>query len=263
MGNSIESFEQFFEVPGGRIYAKSWKPSTGTNKSSLVLLHDSLGCVEMWRNFPQVLAETLDRQVITYDRLGFGHSSARTELPSVRFVSEEAEIYFPAISKVFSLGKFVLFGHSVGGAMAVIIASHFADSCEAIITESAQAFVEERTRQGITQAKMNFSDPATFGKLEKYHGDKTKWVLSAWIDVWLSSKFSSWSLENDLPKVMCPLFAIHGERDEYGSSRFPEMIASLASGPSKKWIVPDCGHVPHREKQDLIVSEVSAFLESI
>lgn len=263
MGNSIESFEQFVDVPGGRIYAKSWKPSTGPKKSPLILLHDSLGCVEMWRNFPQSLSETLDRQVIAYDRLGFGHSSARTELPSVRFVDEESEIYFPAIVRAFGLGKFVLFGHSVGGAMAVIIAGHFDDACEAIITESAQAFVEDRTQKGIAQAKTNFSDPTTFGKLEKYHGDKTKWVLKAWIDVWLSSNFSSWSLRNDLPKVRCPLFAIHGERDEYGSSRFPEMIASLASGPAKKLIIPDCGHVPHREKRDLILNEVSVFLEGV
>ncbi|MFN3454281.1 MAG: alpha/beta fold hydrolase [Pseudobdellovibrio sp.] len=259
----MEILEKNIDILGGQIYVKSWKPSGSDSKSPIILLHDSLGCVEMWRQFPQALAEKLGRQIIAYDRLGFGRSTKRDENPSVHFVSEEAENHFQHLLSALKIERFILLGHSVGGAMAVIIAGHFEAQCEAIITESAQAFVEDRTKEGITKAKENFSDPAMREKLEKYHGDKTNWVLSAWIDVWLSNEFSTWSLELDLPKVKCPSLVIHGELDEYGSSRFPDMISSLVSGPSKKVIVTECGHVPHREKQVLILNYILDFIEKI
>lgn len=98
--------------------------------------------------------------------------------------------------------------------MAVVCAGRLSEHCEAVITEAAQAFVEDRTRQGILQAKADFEAPRIFEKLEKYHGDKTKWVLNAWINVWLSNEFD-WNLESDLPQMKCPTLVIHGNKDEY------------------------------------------------
>ncbi|MEK2645719.1 alpha/beta fold hydrolase [Bdellovibrio sp. BCCA] len=260
MKPATEILENFVNVPGGKVYVKRWKPGL-VNKAPLILLHDSLGCTEIWRDFPLRLCEVTGREVISYDRLGFGRSDKRNELPSVRFVSEEAEIYLPAVLKALDIKNFALFGHSVGGAMAVVAAGTFKDSCTAIITESAQAFVEDRTREGISKAKIDFADPKVFAKLEKYHGEKSKWVLEAWTEVWLSKDFASWSLKNDLPKVQCPVLAIHGDKDEYGSVRFPEMITELATGPAQKEIINDCGHVPHREKPDAILNLAEMFLK--
>jgi len=237
-------------------------PSAEAGPPHIVLFHDSLGCVEMWRDFPSALAGKLGRTVVSYDRSGFGRSSKRDELPSIRFISEEAEIYFPAIRQALGLGKFVLFGHSVGGSMAVLCAGRFPHDCPGVVTESAQTFVEDRTRQGIIRAKATFEDPVALGKLEKYHGAKTSWVLSAWTDVWLCPEFASWSLKNDLPKVHCSLLAIHGEQDEYGSSRFPEMLCKLTGGPAEKLIIAGCGHVPHRERQDIVLGAVGRFLHN-
>ncbi|WP_413287652.1 alpha/beta fold hydrolase [Bdellovibrio sp. HCB337] len=262
MSDQVETSEQFVDVPGGKVFVRCWTPSQVRNQTPVVLLHDSLGCVEMWRDFPQKLSEKTGRVIFAYDRLGFGRSSPRTELPSVRFVSEEAEIYLPAVLKALNLDKFALFGHSVGGAMAVIAAGTIGKNCTQIITESAQAFVEDRTRAGITQAKSDFADPKIYAKLEKYHGEKTRWVLSAWIDVWLSEGFANWSLQEDLLKVKCPALVIHGDKDEYGSVKFPEMIAGLAGGPSEKHVISGCGHVPHREMPDLILSLVTDFLKT-
>lgn len=252
--------EQYVDVPGGKIYVKCWMLAIQNERAPVVLFHDSLGCVEMWRDFPRFLCESSGRTVIAYDRLGFGRSSKRQELPSAHFVREEVEFYFPNLLKALAIKRFVLFGHSVGGAMAVACAAHFASDCTAVITESAQAFVEDRTRQGILKAKLDFENPERFGKLEKYHGDKTKWVLDAWIEVWLSDEFSEWSLQNDLPKMRCPSLVIHGDKDEYGSLKFPEMICALAGGSTEKQIIQNCGHVPHREKQELILSLSDTFL---
>ena len=262
MSVSAATAEQFVDVPGGSVYVRIWTPARPLSRVPLVLLHDSLGCVETWRDFPSLLSARLGRPVIAYDRLGFGRSSARSDLPSIRFISEEAEICFPAIRQSLGLGRFVVMGHSVGGSMAVVCAGCLARDCDAVVTESAQAFVEDRTRQGIIEAKASFRDPGELGKLAKYHGDKTSWVLRAWTDVWLSSEFASWSLKDELPRVQCPLLAVHGERDEFGSSRFPEMLCSLAGGPAEKLIIPGCGHVPHREKPDVVLEALARFLSN-
>jgi pimeloyl-ACP methyl ester carboxylesterase len=262
MSEESETTERLVDVPGGSVYVKTFTPTgADSTRTPVVLLHDSLGCVEMWREFPFLLAGKLLRSVIAYDRLGFGRSSAREALPSTRFIEEEAEICLPAVLEALGAGRFIAFGHSVGGGMAVLAAGRWPQACEAVITESAQAFVEDRTRQGIKTAKASFEDPRVFARLARYHGEKARRVLRAWTDVWLSEEFSSWSLEADLPKVRCPLLAVHGANDEYGSVKFPDMICSLAGGPAKKLIIEDCGHVPHREKPGIVLDAVSNFLE--
>ncbi len=152
------------------------------------------------------------------------------------------------------------FGHSVGGAMALRIAASLQQSCEAVITESAQCFVESRTLDGIRSAQTLFEDPAQLQKLAKWHGDRAQWVLDAWIKVWLSPEFSDWSLVPHLSRVRCPVLAIHGDRDEYGSAEFPRRIASGVSGSSQMILLEDCGHVPHRERPQEILELTASFL---
>jgi pimeloyl-ACP methyl ester carboxylesterase len=281
----LDTSERFVDVPGGSVYVRVFtppapalgdaEPISGNSAARMlgaaaheriggaapvILLHDSLGCVEMWREFPSLLAEKLLRPVIAYDRLGFGRSSRRAQLPSIRFIEEEAEIYFPAILAGLGIRRFIAFGHSVGGAMAVIAAARLARDCEAIVTESAQAFVQDQTLQSIAEAKKSFEDPRLFERLARYHGENAGWVLRAWTDTWLSPEFASWSLEKDLPLVRCPLLAIHGVHDEFGSVRFPETLSELAGGPAEKLIIEDCGHVPHREKGSIVLDAVDRFL---
>src|SRR5262245_15281551 len=201
------SEDRFVEVPGGKVFVRTWTPSVGSGGSPLLLLHDSLGCVETWRDFPELLVRRLARPVIAYDRLGFGKSSVRRELPSVDFIREEAEVFFPTIRRAVGITDYGLFGHSVGGAMALSIAASPREPCRAVVTESAQAFVEDRTLAGIRRAADTFASPEQFAKLTRWHGDKARWVLSAWRDVWLSPAFATWSLEPDLPRVRCPVLA--------------------------------------------------------
>jgi pimeloyl-ACP methyl ester carboxylesterase len=260
MPDTVQVSERSIAVPGGDVYVRTWMPRLPAAEIPVVLLHDSLGCVEMWRSFPAALAERLNRPVIAYDRLGFGRSSARTALPSLRFINEEAEIFLPAILEALGQNKAIAFGHSVGGCMAVAWAGRHPAVCPGVITESAQAFVEEQTREGIRRSVADFDDPATLAKLARYHGAKAPWLLRAWRDIWLSPEFADWSLESDLRKVRCPLLAIHGDRDEFGSSRFPEAICEFAGARSEKLIIPDCGHVPHREQQDVVLQAMARFL---
>lgn len=257
---TVEVFDGYVKVPGGRVFVRRWRPATH-GRSPIVLLHDSLGCVDLWRDFPAELAQVTNREVIAYDRLGFGQSTPRTQLPSVDFIAEEAETYFPAIRGALNVERFVVFGHSVGGAMAVMIAALHGDGCDALVTESAQAFVEERTLSGIRAGKEQFRDPEQFKKLTRYHGDKASWVLNAWTEVWLSGQFKDWTLDPHLSKVTCPVLAIHGDLDEFGSVEFPRRIAARVSGPSQTLILENGGHVPHRERKDEVLRALYSFLE--
>jgi pimeloyl-ACP methyl ester carboxylesterase len=251
----------FIDVPGGRLFARRWRGGLG-KRPPIILLHDSLGSVEQWRDFPQTLAAATCRDVIAYDRLGFGKSSPRTDRPSRQFILEEARDFFPAIQRALGLGRFILFGHSVGGAMALAIAASHGADCEAVITESAQAFVEPRTVAGIRSARDEFTDPAHFARLEKWHGRKARWVLDAWAESWLSQDFASWTLDPFLPRVTCAVLAIHGDLDEYGSVEFPRRITMSVKGPSELAILERCGHVPHRERSAEVLRLAATFLEA-
>jgi len=250
--------DQVVSVPGGKVFARSW--IVNSNIAPIFLLHDSLGCVELWRGFPELLARKLKRNVIAYDRLGFGKSSARQEIPSVNFIEEQASIFFLAICEQLQIKNFALLGYSVGGAMAFSIAAKNTKSCEFVISESTQAFVEERTLQGINSAKLAFLDPKHFNKLKKYHGQKADWVLRAWTEIWTSQAFASWNLKTVLETVDCEVLTIHGDNDEYGSIEFPTLISKNVRGPSEIHILENCGHMPHKEYESTVLELVDDFV---
>ncbi|WP_349956144.1 alpha/beta hydrolase [Rhizobium sp. ZPR3] len=249
--------EHWIESPAGRLYAASWTPRAPTTGHPIILFHDSLGCVTLWRDFPRQLAHSLNRRVIAYDRLGFGRSDARKDILQQNFIALEAEQVVPLLCQQFSIREFIACGHSVGGGMAVETAARFSQRCQAVITIAAQAFVEERTLEGIRAAQGEFASAETFARLAKYHGSKTDWVLHAWIDTWLAPERAEWTLDPALEKLHCPVLAIHGERDEYGSEAHPHRIAAERGSV---YILPDTGHSPHRAHPALVIKAIENFL---
>jgi pimeloyl-ACP methyl ester carboxylesterase len=242
----------------GHLFARRWAPgSTAAARSSpVVLFHDSLGSVELWRDFPERLAQATGRQIVAYDRLGFGRSDAFPGTLPASFIRDEAIGSFRALREQLGLETFVALGHSVGGCMAVATAAHYPDHCQGLITESAQAFVEPRTLEGIRQARRAFAEPGQLERLQRYHGDKAAWVLSAWIETWLSTAFADWRLDEDLRRVQCPTLALHGDRDEYGSVIHPQRIAEGVAGPATRQVFAACGHVPHREMAEPVLAAI-------
>lgn len=255
----VATQQHWIETPHGQLFAQSWSPAQERGVP-VVLLHDSLGCVALWRDFPERLAQASGRRVIAYDRLGFGRSTAHPGTLALNFVQDEALGDFQAVCQQLELTRFAVMGHSVGGGMAVGCAAAWPQACEKLITESAQAFVEERTLEGIRNAKSQFAEPGQLARLQRYHGDKAEWVLRAWTNTWLSAEFSQWNLAPQLSQVHCPLLSLHGDNDEFGSTRHPEHITALAAGPTSLHVLPHCGHVPHREQADAVLTLVQAFL---
>ncbi|ASJ76132.1 alpha/beta fold hydrolase [Granulosicoccus antarcticus] len=246
----------------GRLFVRSWQASSpSASDIPIILMHDSLGSVELWRSFPAELAVATGRTVIAYDRLGFGQSDPYPHKLAQDFVSDEANTGFAALVQDMGIDRFILFGHSVGGGMAVHCALAHGQACAALITESAQMFVEEKTVLGVEQARELFKDQKQLDRLRKFHGEKTEWVLDAWISTWLSPAFACWTLEPVLPQLTCPILAIHGAEDEYGTSRHPQLMGELAGGPVQVELMPDTRHVPHREKESEVVERVASFLQ--
>ncbi|OLF54448.1 alpha/beta fold hydrolase [Pseudomonas chlororaphis] len=263
MPTLVNEESRWIETPHGRLFSQCWSPAgehREQRQAPIVLFHDSLGCVALWRDFPQRLCQATGREVLAYDRLGFGRSDAYPgELPT-HFIQDEAERFLPLLLAHWRVERFVAFGHSVGGAMAATCAARYPRQCQALITESAQAFVEDRTRQGIQLAKQQFQAPGQLQRLHSYHGDKAPWVLAAWTDTWLSAAFASWTLESGVASIDCPLLVLHGADDEYGSLLHPERIARLASAPARCLILDGCRHVPHREAMDQVLEAVREHL---
>ncbi|MGU7774203.1 alpha/beta fold hydrolase [Burkholderia sp. MR1-5-21] len=258
----IVTEETWIETPQGRLFAKRWRgaPAPDAAACPIVLLHDSLGSVALWRDFPEQLARATRRDVFAYDRLGFGQSDPHPGQLSPSFVRDEADHAFNALREQLGIETFVAFGHSIGGGMAVGCAAAHPDRCRAVVTIAAQAFVEDRTLAGIREAERQFAEPGQLERLARYHGDKAEWVLRAWVGTWLSDAFRDWSLDDMLSNVRCPTLSIHGSQDEYGSSAHPDRIASRVAGPSSVVMMKECGHVPHRERTADVLATVSEFL---
>ncbi|WP_327438127.1 alpha/beta hydrolase [Pseudomonas donghuensis] len=251
------------DTPHGRLFCCRWFPVTVAGEPQrppIILFHDSLGCVALWRDFPQQLCLATGREVIAYDRLGFGQSAAHPGALALDFIRDEAECCFSHVRRSLQIGRFVALGHSVGGAMAAACAAFYGQHCTALITLSAQAFVEDRTVQGIREAQLLFRQPGQLARLEKYHGDKAPWVLEAWTGTWLSPAFSPWTIESVIDTLACPLLALHGVHDEYGSELHPKRIARLTSGPGHYQLIDDCHHLPHREAPDVVLAAVQRML---
>lgn len=262
----LHTEEHWVQTDHGKLYAKRWSldHDASVEPAPIVLLHDSLGCVDLWRDFPAKLSFTAGRDVIAYDRLGFGRSDPHPgKLSPLHFIQDEALGGFRNLRESLELDHFIVFGHSVGGGMAIGCAAETSTACLGLITESTQAFAEDLTLQGIRKARLAFSEPGQLQRLEKYHGAKAEWVLHAWIDSWLAPEFIDWNLDTSLRRINCPLLVLHGDSDEYGSISHPKRITELAAGPATMRILPSCGHVPHREQEETVLAHVQTWLGSI
>lgn len=259
---AVATKDHWIATEQGRLFARVWVPSDlrRDRDAPLLLFHDSLGCVELWRDFPEQLAVATRRRVVAYDRLGFGRSNPYPGALPLTFIRDEGATGVPRLLEALGVDEIIAFGHSVGGGMAIATAARWPERCAAVVTESAQTYVEDRTRAGLLAARVEFARPGQLERLARYHGAKARWVLDAWIETWLSSAFADWSLDEDLRAVRCPALALHGDRDEYGSVEHPERIARLTQGPARAVILEGCGHVPHREQPARVLGEVKRFL---
>lgn len=228
---------------------------------TIIFLHDSLGCIEMWGDFPRKLGERTGCGVVAYDRQGYGMSRPFSyEQREMDYMEAEADILVDLLDH-WGVDRAVLFGHSDGGSIALIAGAKFPSRIWGIVTEGAHIFVEGVTVEGIEKAAELYGKGDLKTKLERSHGEKTDEMFWAWADTWTAGWFRDWNIERYLPSVECPSLIIQGEEDEYGTLAQVERTVALTKGPSRELIIPGVRHTPHREAPDLVLRETARFLD--
>lgn len=218
--------------------------------STLVFLHDSLGCIELWKDFPQKLALYTGLNGLIYDRPGHG-SSSPIQPPAhfqrqPTFHQQEVQ-YLEMIAQKCALSRLLLFGHSDGGTIALLAAALSPELVSGVITEGAHVFVDSLTLRGVRRAKLDYQNTDLRSRLQRYHGNKTDTLFNLWTETWLSKNFRSWSIESFLPQIHSPVLAIQGEMDEFKTPRQLKSITQHISGEGIHKIIENTGHTPHRE----------------
>ena len=239
----------------------SWIKFDGDSKKpTLVFLHDSLGCIALWRDFPNKLGQELNCNVILYDRLGYGKSGPFvSHIRGHDYMEIEADILNDLMA-IWGIENAVLFGHSDGGSIALLMAAKYPDKIRGVISEGAHVFVEDITIKGIKQAVELYKTTDLKARLTKYHGDKTEAMFMAWTQTWLREDFKDWNIESYLKNIVCPVLVIQGEEDEYGTLKQVQSIVENTVGKSQELIIPKIGHTPHKEVPQYILEKSIAFL---
>ena len=232
------------------------------NRPTIVFLHDSLGCVQLWRDLPNKLADAAKCNVLVYDRLGYGKSEPMStqERPN-NYLELEADILNELLNKL-EIDNSILFGHSDGGSIALIAASKYPKKIKAVIAEAAHIFVEDITLKGIYDAIQAYETTNLPERLAKYHGDKVDTIFKAWTKTWTRDDYKTWNIEFFLPNITCPLLFIQGEADEYGTLEQVEKTINQVSGKVEKYIIPNVGHTPHKEAPELTFNTTLDFVSN-
>lgn len=251
-------------VVGGKRLEVAWHGPLPDQAPTLVLLHEGLGCVAMWRDFPAKLAASTGCGVLVYSRRGYGRSDACSLPRSVRFMHDEGLKVLPDLLEVAGIKECILIGHSDGGSIAIIYAGGTsANPLRALITEAAHVFCEEITLRSIEKAKEFYRHGDLRRKLEKYHGPNTDCAFWGWNDAWLHPDFRNWNLEEYLPSIKVPMLAIQGQNDEYGTDAQVESIAQQAGVGAEIVVLSDSGHSPHHDQEAATLRAMTSFIFSV
>jgi pimeloyl-ACP methyl ester carboxylesterase len=219
-----------------------------------------LGSIAQWRDFPFAVSLAVHLPAVVYERGGYGNADPLDGPRSVNYLHEEALQSLPEVLRLLQIDDAILIGHSDGGTIALIFAAVWPEKVRGIITEAAHVFVEEVTLAGIREAVSQYDATDLREKLLKYHGSNTEAAFQGWSETWLSPAFRDWNIEKYLPGVRCPVLAIQGRDDEYGTPAQVEAIVNGVSGPAESLIFTDCGHVPHHQARDRVLAEMTRFI---
>jgi len=237
-------------------------PATETGRPTLMLLHEGLGSVAMWRDFPAKLAAATGCRVVVWSRPGYGGSQAYDEPRTPRYMHREAEEGLPALIAALDIERPVLVGHSDGGSIALIFAGTYPEVPLGIAVMAPHEFVEDVTLAGIRDARAAWESTDLPKKLARYHHDQAQRVFSDWNDTWLAPAFRDWNIEAYLPKIRCPILAIQGEDDEYATMRQIEAIAEQVPG-TRLLKLARCGHTPQRDQEAAVLEALTAFVSRL
>jgi pimeloyl-ACP methyl ester carboxylesterase len=229
----------------------------------MVFLHEGLGSVAMWRDFPARLCDALGMRGLVYSRPGYGRSTPRphAEKWGPDFMHRQAREVLPALLHELGVPQPWLFGHSDGGSIALLYAAAFPDALRGAIVLAPHILVEEISVTSIEAARETYLRTDLREKLARYHDDVDSAFLG-WNDAWLSPAFRDWSIEEEIAAIRCPLLAVQGIDDEYGTL---EQVRGIARRVPQTELLElaECGHSPHKDQAEKVIAAVAVFVEKM
>jgi pimeloyl-ACP methyl ester carboxylesterase len=247
---------------------QSEKPAARPGAATLVFLHEGLGSITQWRDFPQALCDSTGLRGVVYARQGYGLSSLRDTAASSDFMHVEAQAVLPALLASLQIDKPILIGHSDGGSIALLYAAWaerhpFLAKPLALCVLAPHLFVEDLCIRAIAVARKLFNaDPSFRERLGKHHRDVMH-TFDNWANVWLSAHFKTWNIETEVAQIACPILAIQGVDDQYGSLAQIHRISELANkaSPVELLEIAQCKHSPHLEQRASVLGVCTRFLK--
>lgn len=244
-----------------------WIAPQRTDAPLIVFLHEGLGSVSMWKDWPKQVCEAAGCRGLVYSRYGYGRSTARPreDAWTVDFMHREAHDVLPALLEVLGVNarrdKPVLFGHSDGGSIALLYAARYPDAVAGVIAAAPHILVEEVSVTSIAAARRAYLESDLRARLGRHHQDVDS-AFWGWNDIWLNPEFRAWNIEDDLSRIACPVLAIQGTGDEYGTLEQVRGIRRRA--PQTELLeIPDCGHSPHRDQPATVIQAVARFVGAL
>lgn len=251
----------------------------------LVFLHEGLGSVSHWKDFPERVAQATGSAVTVYSRYGCGNSDVLTEARKVRYMHDEALLALPELLTQLHIVNPILVGHSDGASIALIFAGGNAEGharfyngdylekhsgldgdagakVSGLVLLAPHVFVEDLSVASIAQAKANFETTDLAEKLARHHRD-AECTFWGWNRIWLHPDFREWNIEEYLPRITCPILAIQGLDDEYGTMAQVRAIARQSGGPVEILPLAQCRHSPQRDRLDLVLAAIAKFVKTI
>lgn len=230
---------------------------------TIVFLHDSLGCVKLWRDFPEKLGNQSNCNILIYDREGHGKSSPFSITERSKNYLEEGADTLQEIIELLNLNQIILFGHSDGATISLWYAAKYPKFVIATIVEGVHVFVEEETLQGIREAKKAVETSNLTERVAKYHGEKTEMLFKLWMETWLNLNYRDWNIEHDIQAISSPVLVFQGENDEFGTVKQVEKIKKNVTSNVIDFLIPDCGHSPHKEQTEFILQQSTLFIAQV
>ena len=226
-------------------------------RPTLVFLHEGLGSIAMWRDFPARVAQATHCNAVVYSRLGYGNSDPLTEPRTARYMHDEALVALPELLDQLAVDRPILIGHSDGGSIALIHAGAGVRPVTSVVTLAAHVIVEDLSVASIAAAKLAFETTDLRARLARFHADVDS-AFRGWNRIWLAPEFRDWNIEEFLPQIACPVLAIQGADDEYGTM---EQMRRIAAGAADVELLAldGCGHSPHRDRPDAVEAAIARF----
>ena len=232
------------------------------SRSTMVFLHEGLGSVALWRDFPGKVARRLGAPAFLYSRFGYGQSDGLQGRRTPRFMHEEALDVLPRLLDRFGIDRPLLVGHSDGASIALIHAALSGRPVAGLVCMAPHVFVEPVCVESIAKIRETYRTTDLRQRLARYHA-RVDDAFLGWADIWLEPEFLNWSIENLIGRIDAPMLLIQGRDDEYGTLAQLDRIEARAKGPASRLVLDSCGHSPHRDQEAAVLDAIVAFARGL